>query len=502
MQSTRTLGKVAARPSRVAFRGAPRWVSPALTLGSVTSDALLIWLATWLAYLVRYKAEVGGPIHSLVDRPFETFYPAGGVFVGLALAVFLVRGLYSLPRWVGYLDEASMLVGGLTTSMAGVILGAYFFGFFPSRLLFVYAWAFAGGLLLAKRGGVVWARHRLWRRGIGVQRVLVAGGGETGRRLMQALASQASLGSRMVGYLDDRAGEPSRPVATERRVLRAERLGTLADLPEVVRSAPIDEVMIALPAEDAAQVRGLVEQCRSAGVPFKVVPDLFQLSLDRVDLGQVAGVPLIGFHDATIGGWRFAAKRTADVLVALTVLAVGALPMALIALAIRRDTPGPVLVRQERVGRNGAPFTVTKFRTMVLDAEARRAAIIAATEGADPRLFKRRDDPRLTATGRWLRRWSLDELPQFFEVLRGEMSVVGPRPPLPEEVAHYEEWHRQRLLVTPGLTGLWQVNGRSGLTFDEMVRLDLFYAEHWSPWLDVKIVLRTLPAVLTGRGAC
>jgi lipopolysaccharide/colanic/teichoic acid biosynthesis glycosyltransferase len=138
---------------------------------------------------------------------------------------------------------------------------------------------------------------------------------------------------------------------------------------------------------------------------------------------------------------------------------------------------------------------------MVENADEQRAELMAMHDYMDPRLFKLRNDPRLTRAGRWLRRLSLDELPQFVHILRGQMSVVGPRPQLPEEVETYEEWHRQRLLVTPGLTGLWQINGRSNLTFDEMVRLDLYYAEHWSPWLDLKIVLRTIPAVLTGRGA-
>ncbi len=174
--------------------------------------------------------------------------------------------------------------------------------------------------------------------------------------------------------------------------------------------------------------------------------------------------------------------------------------MAAIAVLIRRGSPGPVLIRQRRVGRDGVPFSLLKFRTMIQDADEQRALLIADADG-DPRLFKLRDDPRLTSIGRILRRWSLDELPQLVHVLRGEMSVVGPRPPLPEEVARYQDWHRQRLQVTPGLTGLWQVNGRSNLAFDDMVRLDLYYAEHWSPWLDVKVVLRTIPAVLTGRGA-
>jgi len=231
------------------------------------------------------------------------------------------------------------------------------------------------------------------------------------------------------------------------------------------------------------------------------VPDLLQLSLDRVDFGEVAGMPLIGLKDDSIRGVNRIAKRGIDIALASVVLTTMALPMAVIAWRIHRDSPGPVLFRQSRVGRRGQTFTCFKFRCMIDGADDQRDDLIRAHEGSDPRLFKLADDPRLTRIGKRLRRWSLDELPQFVNVLRGEMSAVGPRPSLPGEVLAYDDWHRQRLLVTPGLTGLWQVNGRSNLTFDEMVRLDLYYAEHWSPWMDFKIVLRTLPAVLTRRGA-
>jgi exopolysaccharide biosynthesis polyprenyl glycosylphosphotransferase len=189
-----------------------------------------------------------------------------------------------------------------------------------------------------------------------------------------------------------------------------------------------------------------------------------------------------------------------DIAVSLSVLAVTAIPAALIAIAIKIDSDGPVFFRQERVGKDGRRFTCYKFRTMVRDAE-QQLAVLESNGMIDERLIKQRDDPRRTRVGKWLRRTSLDELPQFVNVLRGEMSIVGPRPPVPAEVAKYDDWHHDRLLVTPGLTGLWQVSGRSNLTFEEMVRLDLYYAEHWSPWLDIKIMLRTIPAILTARGA-
>lgn len=470
-------------------------------LAQIVSDAGLVWLASWIAYLLRYQLKIGGPIRDADWEPFSTFSSKVLLFMVLTLLVFVVRGVYRMPRTAGFLDEAMQVTGGLTTAMAGVILWAFLLRFSPSRLVFIYAWALAILLLVGQRLLARSARQWMWSLGIGVDRVLIVGAGQSGRRIMQAFSSQPRLGYRIVGFVDRPEVGETVGVATEHGVLRANRLGSTEDLADIVGREHIDEVIIALPAEEQRRVPWIVDQCRARAVTFKVVPDLVQLSLDRVDLGEVAGIPLIGVKSAAIEGGSYLIKRTIDVTLAGFVLLVTAVPMAIIALLIRRDSPGPILYRQVRVGRNGVPFTCIKFRCMVEDADQQRAALMAANDCTDPRLFKLRDDPRLTRTGRWLRRWSLDELPQFVHVVRGQMSVVGPRPPLPEEVEQYEDWHWQRLLVTPGLTGLWQINGRSNLTFDEMVRLDLYYAEHWSPWLEAKIILRTVPAVVSGRGA-
>ena len=507
VQSTRTIYE--ARPAqappptrrpRDARLNPDRWL---LVKGAayLALDVGLAWFAFWLAYVLRYELEVPRPLLPQDQEPFATFQGNAALFAGLTAAVFMIRGLYRLPRRTGLLDEASMVTGGLTTAMAGVTLWAFLLRFAPSRLVFVYAGVIAVILLLGRRVVTRVVRRRLWLRGIGVDRVLVVGAGETGRRVMQALMGQPALGYRVVGFVDDGLTGDAVAVATEHRVVRAERLGTTADVGEIVTGRRVDEVIIALPAAAHERVLAIVDQCRARAVTFKVVPDLFQLALDRVDIGEVSGVPLIGVRDASIRGANYWLKRSMDIAVAATVLVVMAIPMGLIALLVRRDSAGPVLWRQRRIGRNGVPFTISKFRTMVDNADEQRPMLIATSNGADPLLFKLPADPRVTPVGRVLRRWSLDELPQFWHVLRGEMSLVGPRPPLPEEVSGYEEWHRQRLLVTPGLTGLWQVNGRSTLSFDEMVRLDLYYAEHWSPWLDIKIVLRTVPAVLSGEGA-
>jgi exopolysaccharide biosynthesis polyprenyl glycosylphosphotransferase len=193
-------------------------------------------------------------------------------------------------------------------------------------------------------------------------------------------------------------------------------------------------------------------------------------------------------------------KRLIDIAFSFFGLLFGAPLLALIALAIKLDSPGPILFRQERVGKGGRRFVCYKFRSMVEGAEEQKASLRGLNE-ADGPIFKMKDDPRVTRMGRWLRRFSLDELPQLYNVLRGEMSLIGPRPPLPEEVAQYQAWHMRRLEVSPGITGLWQVSGRSELPFDEMVLLDIYYAEQWSPALDMKIFLRTIPKLIFGDGA-
>jgi len=227
---------------------------------------------------------------------------------------------------------------------------------------------------------------------------------------------------------------------------------------------------------------------------------LFQMSLGKMTVSTLAGIPLIGITQKSISGFRQVLKRMVDILFSLTVLIVISPLLGLIALIIKMDSDGPVFFGQERVGKNGRIFTLYKFRSMTQDAEIQRDLIQDLNE-ADGPLFKIKDDPRLTGAGRWLRRFSLDELPQLYNVLRGDMSLVGPRPALAEEVEKYQPWHRRRLEIAPGITGLWQVSGRSDLPFDEMALLDIYYAERWNPALDFKILLRTIPTVILGDGA-
>lgn len=468
---------------------------------SLAGDVASAAGAFWIAYTMRYHLEIGGEIAPADWQPFTTFLRPTSVSMALVIVIFTMRGMYRLRRDAGALDAIPMVVGGFTTVMAGVVLLAFFLRFAPSRLLFFYAWIAGIVLMIAHRVVSHGLQRWLWQRGTGVDRVLVIGEGESGRRIMQALTGTPGLGYQLVGYAGPPGPADRINVATEQGIVSFPRLGSPDEIPALVERFDVDEVIVLPSGTGSMSVLDAVQQCRQSVVQFRIVPDVLQFSLDRVDLAEIGGVPTIGVRDASIRGWNAVMKRSIDIVVSVLVLIAAALPMAVIALIVRKNSPGPILFRQKRIGQNGEPFTMLKFRCMVENADELWTELVKTIPGADDKLFKLQNDPRMTPSGRRLRRFSLDELPQFVQVLNGKMSLIGPRPPLPLEVASYDQWHTQRLLVKPGMTGLWQVNGRSSLTFDEMVRLDLYYAENWSPWLDAKIMLRTVPAVLRGRGA-
>lgn len=278
-------------------------------------------------------------------------------------------------------------------------------------------------------------------------------------------------------------------------------LGDFGDVAEVVDRVGADAVaVLACPELDGAALRRLAWSVEPKGADLFVAPALLDVAGPRTSIRPVAGMPLLYVEHPEFGGMRGLVKTAFDKVVALLALIVLALPMLIIAIVIRSTSEGPALFRQTRIGRDGREFRVLKFRTMVADADSIKD-LLAAENECDGMLFKIRNDPRVTRVGTYLRRHSLDELPQLLNVLRGEMSLVGPRPPLPEEVARYGMDVRRRLVVKPGMTGLWQVSGRSDLSWEESVRLDLRYVENWSLILDLQILWKTWTAVVNGAGA-
>lgn len=468
-----------------------RWLTPAM----IVADVLAINLAFYLAYFLRYVAEWPTPVEDVYSFPYRYYFPVGLVLSAVLLLLFHAQGLYANKVGDTWLDEFQRVVSGTATGIVGLVV--FYFFYRPnvySRLVFFYAAVLIVVVLALNRWAKYLALDYLRRRGIGVARVLIVGAGEVGRAVMRSIVAHPELGYQIVGFVDDD------PEAGATNLGRFVGLGPTANLPRVIQELEVDEVIITLPWMHHRKILTVVNQCQERDVRARVVPDLFQMSLSRVDFHDLDGIPLLGVRDTHISDFDRAVKRIVDLIGGLIGVLVLGLIFLPVAAAIKLDSPGPVLYAQERVGRGGRRFRIYKFRSMQADADEQLDGLRGRNE-ADGPLFKMRFDPRCTRVGRILRRLSLDEWPQFINVLRGEMSLVGPRPNRPSEVEAYKPWHRRRLEVKPGVTGLWQVGGRSEVPFDEMVLLDIYYIENWSVGLDLKVILRTIPHIVFGRGA-
>ncbi|HZT06686.1 MAG TPA: sugar transferase [Chloroflexota bacterium] len=459
-----------------------------LVILDIASGAAAFSLAYWL----RYVNEIGGDVPGESDAPYSAYAPVLVLFVLACVVGNQLRGAYALPRGTSMSSEATSFIGTAAAATM-LVFAAVSMARYPasSRLMFIYAWMLACVLGIGGRILLRALLARLYRAGYGTERVIVVGNHRLARMVMQLLAQQRHLGYQVLGFVDR---------GVNGNFGRFSVLGAVEDLPTLIGQLEINRVIVALPADRHTEALWVLEHCRRDGVAFSLVPDLFDLRLSHLNLETVGGIPVFRVGESPLEGWNQVVKRLIDV-VASALLLVALAPLCiLIAVAIKLDSPGGIFFRQIRLGKGGAPFIVYKYRSMRDRAEDEVDALIDRNE-ADGPIFKIRDDPRLTRVGRVLRRTSLDELPQLWNVLRGEMSLVGPRPPIPAEVERYEDWHRRRLEVVPGLTGLWQVSGRSELSFDEMVMLDIYYIENWSLSLDIQILARTIPAVLAAAGA-
>jgi exopolysaccharide biosynthesis polyprenyl glycosylphosphotransferase len=464
-------------------------------IGRLLTDAILINLGFFLAYWVRYQLQWFRPVDESFQVPYGAYVPYSLTLTGILLLIYWAEGLYSSRRKRSYLYDVYIIVRGAITGVAALyVLSLVYRVVLLSRLIPAYAGITVILLLAISRAADKFIQGQMRKRGHGVQRVLIVGAGETGRMIMRNTAAQPELGYHVVGFVDDK------PERGNRNLGRFKGLGSTDQIEEIIREQAVDVVIIALPWLYHRKILGIIGQCERLKVPVRIVPDLFQLSLTQVDIDDLNGVPLIGTKSVSIKGWNLAVKRAIDVILSGLSLALLSPLMLIIAVLVKLESPGPAVFRQTRIGRGGRKFTVYKFRTMREGAEQEQDALRDLNE-AQGALFKIREDPRCTALGKFLRRRSLDELPQLYNVLRGEMSIVGPRPQLAGEVEQYQPWHKKRLETWPGLTGLWQVSGRSDLSFDDMVLLDIYYVENWSLLLDLRIALKTIPTLILGTGA-
>jgi exopolysaccharide biosynthesis polyprenyl glycosylphosphotransferase len=462
---------------------------------TLITDLLLVNLGFLLAYVARYVFQWFLPTTFII--PYQEYISQQVLLNLLLIITFSQNGVWRRRRGEFWLDEVSRMSYATATGVA--LLMAFTFFFRPlafSRLLLVWVLVFVIALIslarLLRRTILVMQ----YRRGIGVDRALVIGSGEVGRSVIRTLLARPDLGFQAIGYLH--TGTTENNIGSG----RIPHLGGFSELGNILRDneADVNTVFVALPNRRQEEIEESVRLCQLHGVHSRVVPDLFQLSLNRVEFSNMAGIPMLSVREVRISPIERIIKRIIDLAVASVLVIPVLIVTGLIILAIRLESPGPVLFWQERVGMRGKPFKMVKFRSMVVDAESQKEQLRQMNEASGP-IFKIKNDPRLTRVGRIIRRLSLDELPQLYNVIKGEMSLVGPRPPLPEEVAEYQPWHRQRLEVKGGITGLWQVSGRSDLTFDEQCLLDIYYIENWSLSLDFRLMLQTIPYALFGKGA-
>ncbi|MGI6381043.1 MAG: sugar transferase [Anaerolineae bacterium] len=465
------------------------------SLAKLLVDAVLVALAFMLAYVVRYRWQWWREVEPLFFVPLSRYLPSMVGLVALVALFLAVEGAYRAQRGRRLVEEMIIVFRGVLLGIAAMTIVIFFSTpSYYSRLIFGYTGVTCVLFLGTARLAEQYVLSQMRKRGVGVASVLVVGADEVGRSVMRTLYARPDLGYQIMGFLDD---DPDQAVSD---IGRFAALGGIDRLRAVLADARIDAVIVTLPWEQHGKIQQIVEVCRAYRVPVQVVPDVFQISMARVAVDDLGGIPVLSLRDPSLRAWQFALKRVLDVGIAGLAIVVLSPLWALIALAIRLDSPGPVIYQQRRVGRGGRVFTLLKFRSM-RDGADRQVTTLRGQNQADGPLFKLRDDPRCTRVGRWIRRTSMDELPQLWNVLVGEMSLVGPRPALESEVDAYAPWHRRRLDALPGMTGLWQVSGRSELTFDEMVLLDIYYIENWSPTLDLRILLRTVPTVIKGTGA-
>ena len=361
---------------------------------------------------------------------------------------------------------------------------------YPRSFLFIFAGLSLAFMFIEK----IFVRVYIYfiaGKGFNVRRILVVGNMTRGKLVSDLLASQVSWGHQVVGRLR----------TSRDKIETSDSLGTIDDLPEVLRAQAIDEVVFAVDGDRSIDLTKHLNICKQTGVPARILPALWQPGQHGLSVERLQGVPFFTIQSANFAATGLLYKRTLDIIGGLTGTLFFLLLYPFVGLAIKLDSPGPVIFRQKRMGQNGRTFYLYKFRSMYRDAEQRKQELLKQNE-MDGAIFKLKNDPRITRVGRWLRKTSLDEFPQFLNVLKGEMSLVGTRPPTLDEVERYKPWHLRRISAKPGLTGLWQVSGRNKITdFDEIVELDCRYLDRWRFADDMKILLKTIFVVLRRKGA-
>lgn len=466
-----------------------------------STDLGLSGLAFLLAYFTRLHLNLVVPrqIDHLLNPELHHVGFYWWWMIGLALPLWAMAafslGLYKLS--VRPFDWKKIRIVLESSILLGLFLGFLSFALkleFSRPLIFLFVAYQAAFLTLARLAVRVWSRGRAYPSP-GRRNIMIVGTGAKAQEMAELLSRYSEWGLRLVGFVISDEKRPN-DLPDRMRVL-----GTVADIPQLVENHVVDEIMfVGSGTKDLACLEEILPVCREQGIRTRVAADLFPAKVSKVSMEFMENVPILTFSATPDHPFPLFVKRAMDVGISLSLFILLSPLMALIVVLVKLTSRGPIIYRQLRCGLYGRRFTLYKFRSMQEGAEDVLWEIRHLNEMDGP-VFKMRNDPRVTPLGRFLRKSSMDELPQFWNVLKGDMSLVGPRAPLPEEVKEYTRWQRRRLSVKPGITCLWQVSGRNEIDFHEWMKLDLHYIDNWSLLLDLKILLRTFPVVLLGKGA-
>jgi len=468
----------------------------------VIADLFVLAVSFILAYLLRKNIYVFYKLDLFPSKivmgslyPLDKYLWLLLIILPVWISLLNFQGLYDSFRTKKFAEMSWIIVK--TGIFAGLIIGTLIFILkftYVSRIFVFFFSAISVCLLSLEKAILIQGFRHAHLTENSYDHVLVVGTGKRAEKFVQMVKQHPEWGIKIVGLVDN---EPDK---IAKKVSETEVIGLLKDIPDILHKKVIDEVVFVVPRLWLSRIEESILSCEKEGVKVSVAVDLFNFNIGRVRATDLGGIPLMRLETTLGEPWQLFIKRTYDIIVSLAALIFMWPVLLLAALAIKLTSPGPIFFGQERTGMHGRKFMLLKFRSMVPGAEQMRDELLALNEMDGP-VFKIRNDPRITKVGKFLRKASLDELPQLINVLKGDMSLVGPRPPIPGEVSNYEAWQRRRLSMRPGITCFWQIRGRNEIGFERWMKLDLEYIDNWSLGLDFKILLKTIPVVFFGFGA-
>lgn len=454
----------------------------------IFTDLLIVGITFFLGYFLRDRVQDIYPLHA---------------YLGLLPVLLFIWGclLYFFGMYKSFRirQAQAILFIVFKAAFSGFIIFATYIYLFKlgniSRAFMLFLFTFSALLIsFEKTALIVFFRH-IRKKDFNFRRILIIGTGKRAQHFIDLVHKHDDWGLKIIGFVDE-------DVAKTGEIISGYKvMGSFKDIPEIIHHNIVDEVVFVVPRSWINRIEEIMHFCEAEGLKVSVAVDHFTLKFSKAKQTDLDGFPLLTFGSTPDKVWHLFFKRLFDVVFSTIALLILAPVSIIVSIIIKTTSEGPVFFRQKRCGLNGRTFTLYKFRTMVKDAETKLKTLLQHNEMNGP-VFKMENDPRLTKIGKFLRKTSIDELPQFWNVFKGEMSLVGPRPPLPKEVEQYDSWQRRRLSMRPGITCLWQANGRNRIVdFSEWAKLDLKYIDNWSLGLDVRIIFRTIPAVLFTRGA-